>query len=91
MGSKAIQAVKEGWDKLGMKWNVVEGPPTLGEQTKLGLAGRDEEISNFITFMKNLKQYGKVDTICYNWMPVVSWFRTKMDTVGRGGALGYFF
>ncbi len=27
---KAILAVKEGWDKLGMKWNVVEGPPTLG-------------------------------------------------------------
>jgi mannonate dehydratase len=84
---KAIQAVKEGWEKLGMHWTVVEGPPTLGEQTKLGLAGRDEEISNFITFMKNLKQYGKVDTICYNWMPVVSWFRSKMDTVGRGGAL----
>jgi len=84
---KAILAVKEGWEKLGMHWNVVEGPPTLGEQTKLGLAGRDEEISNFITFMKNLKQYGKVDTICYNWMPVVSWFRSKMDTVGRGGAL----
>ena len=84
---KAITYVKEGWDKLGMKWNVVEGPPTLGEQTKLGLAGRDEEIANFITFMKNLKQYGGVDTICYNWMPVVSWFRTKMDTPGRGGAL----
>ena len=84
---KSILAVKEGWDKLGMKWNVVEGPPTLGEKTKLGLEGRDEEISNFITFMKNLKQYGGVDIICYNWMPVVSWFRTKMDTVGRGGAL----
>lgn len=84
---KAILAVKEGWDKLGMKWNVVEGPPTLGEKTKLGLDGRDEEIANFITFMRNLKQYGGVDIICYNWMPVVSWFRTKMDSVGRGGAL----
>ncbi|MEO6330863.1 MAG: mannonate dehydratase [Ginsengibacter sp.] len=84
---KAIIAVKEGWDKLGMKWNVVEGPPTLGEKTKLGLEGRDEEIANFITFMKNLKQYGKVDTICYNWMPVISWYRSKMDTPGRGGAL----
>ncbi len=84
---KAITAVKEQWEKLGMKWNVVEGPPTLGEKTKLGLEGRDEEIANFITFMKNLKQYGGVDIICYNWMPVVSWFRTKMDTVGRGGAL----
>jgi mannonate dehydratase len=84
---KAILATKEGWDKLGMKWNVVEGPPTLGEKTKLGLEGRDEEIANFITFMKNLKQYGGVNIICYNWMPVVSWFRTKMDSVGRGGAL----
>ncbi len=84
---EAIKATKEGWDKLGMHWNVVEGPPTLGEKTKLGLPGRDEEIDNFITFMKNLKQYGGVDVICYNWMPVVSWMRTKMDAVGRGGAL----
>lgn len=84
---EAIKATKEGWEKLGMKWNVVEGPPTLGEKTKLGLPGRDEEIDNFITFMKNLKQYGGVDVICYNWMPVVSWMRTKMDAVGRGGAL----
>ena len=82
---KAILATKEGWDKLGMKWNVVEGPPTLGEKTKLGLEGRDEEIANFITFMKNLKQYGGVNIICYNWMPVVSWFRSKMDSRGRGG------
>jgi len=84
---RAIRAEKEGWDKLGMKWNVVEGPPTLGEKTKLGLDGRDEEIDNFITFMKNLKQHGGVDIICYNWMPVVSWFRSKMDDIGRGGAL----
>jgi mannonate dehydratase len=84
---KAITATKEAWDKLGIKWSVVEGPPSLGEQTKLGLAGRDEEIANFITFMKNLKQYGDVDVICYNWMPVISWFRSKMDSVGRGGAL----
>jgi mannonate dehydratase len=84
---KAILATKEAWEKVGMRWNVVEGPPTLGDKTKLGLDGRDEEIGNFITFMKNLKQYGGVDIICYNWMPVISWFRTKMDTVGRGGAL----
>lgn len=84
---KVITATKESWDKLGLKWAVVEGPPSLGEQTKLALSGRDEEISNFITFMKNVKQYGGIDTICYNWMPVISWFRSKMDTVTRGGAL----
>jgi len=84
---KAIIANKEAWENAGLKWNVVEGPPALGDKTKLGLEGRDEEIGNFITFMKNLKQYGGVDIICYNWMPVISWYRTKKDKPGRGGAL----
>jgi mannonate dehydratase len=84
---EAIKATKAAWEKEGIRWTVVEGPPSLGEQTKLALAGRDEEIANFITFMKNLKQYGGVDVICYNWMPVISWARTTMDRPGRGGAL----
>jgi len=84
---EAIKATKATWDKIGIKWTVVEGPPSLGEKTKLGLEGRDEEIGNFITFMKNLKQYGDVDIICYNWMPVISWARTNQERPGRGGAL----
>lgn len=84
---EAIKATKAAWEKEGIKWTVVEGPPSLGTDTKLALEGRDEEISNFITFMKNLKKHGDVDVICYNWMPVISWFRTKMDNPGRGGAL----
>jgi len=83
----AIKATKEAWDKAGMRFNVVEGPPALGTVTKLGLPGRDEEISNFITFMKNLKQFAGVDVICYNWMPVIGWYRTKKDDIGRAGAL----
>ncbi|WP_034256524.1 mannonate dehydratase [Adhaeribacter aquaticus] len=82
----AIKGVVDAYKKVGLNYNTVEGPPSLGEQTKLGLAGRDEEISNFITFMKNLKRAG-VDVICYNWMPVISWARTQMDRPGRGGAL----
>jgi len=84
---EAIKATKATWDKIGIKWTVVEGPPSLGEKTKLGLEGRDEEIANFITFMKNLKQYGDVDIICYDWMPVISWARTNQERPGRGGAL----
>ena len=83
----AIKAVKEAWDSVGLKLSVIEGPPALSEKTKLGLPGRDEEIANFISFMKNLKQYGGIDTICYNWMPVIGWYRTKNDKPGRGGAL----
>jgi mannonate dehydratase len=83
---KAIAGVKEAWKNVGLNYNVVEGPPCLGEKTKLGLEGRDEEIANFVTFMQNLKKAG-VDVICYNWMPVISWARTQMDRPGRGGAL----
>ena len=84
---EAILNTKKIWDDLGIKWTVVEGPPSLGSPTKLGLANKDEEIGHFITFMKNLKLYGDVDIICYNWMPVISWARTQMDRPGRGGAL----
>jgi mannonate dehydratase len=83
---EAVSAVKNSWDKTGLKLEVIEGPPSLSEKTKLGLEGRDEEISNFITFMKNLSRTG-IDTICYNWMPVISWARTTYDRPGRGGAL----
>lgn len=83
---EAVSAAKNAWDKVGLKLEVIEGPPALSEKTKLGLKGRDEEISNFITLMKNLSKVG-IDTICYNWMPVISWARTTTDRPGRGGAL----
>lgn len=82
----AITANVNAWKKEGLTLRVIEGPPSLGEKTKLALDGRDEEIANFIIFMKNLSKAG-IDTICYNWMPVVSWFRTQMDRPARGGAL----
>lgn len=83
---EAIVAVKEAWAKEGLKLRVIEGPPALSEKTKLALDGRDEEIDNFISLMKNLSKAG-IDTICYNWMPVISWARTSMDRPSRGGAL----
>jgi mannonate dehydratase len=83
---EAVMAVKNAWAQTGLKLEVIEGPPALSEKTKLGLDGRDEEISNFITFMKNLSKAG-INVICYNWMPVISWARTTMDRPGRGDAL----
>lgn len=81
-----IMANVKAWEDVGLKLRVIEGPPSLGEKTKLGLAGRDEEIASFINFMKNLAKAG-VDTICYNWMPIIGWLRTSNDKQGRGGAL----
>jgi mannonate dehydratase len=81
-----IKAVKNAWTREGLTLSVIEGPPYLGEKTKLGLPGRDEEIDNFITLIKNLSLEG-IDTICYNWMPIISWARTIVDKSSRGGAL----
>ena len=83
---ESIKNVVDSWKEVGLNYNVVEGPPALYNKTKLGLKGKDEEIANFITFMKNLKRAG-VDVICYNWMPVISWARTDNARTGRGGAL----
>jgi mannonate dehydratase len=82
----AVVAVKNAWEKVGLKLEVIEGPPALSEKTKLGLEGRDQEIENFITLMKNLSKAG-INIICYNWMPVIGWARTTNDRPGRGGAI----
>jgi mannonate dehydratase len=81
----ALTAVKEGFAKRGLQWKVLEGTPPL-DKAKLGIDGKDEQIENFITLMRNMKKIG-LDTICYNWMPVISWARTDFEKVGRGGAL----
>ncbi len=83
---KVIKAVKEAWEKEGLQLKVIEGPPSLNVKTKLGLEGRDEEIENFITFLRNIGSLG-IDTVCHNWMPVISWTRTNMELPSRGGAL----
>ncbi len=82
---EALVAVKEAYAKNGLQWKVLEGTPPL-DKVKLGLDGRDEEIENFITLMRNMKRIG-LDIICYNWMPVINWTRTDMARKGRGGAL----
>lgn len=82
---EALTAVKDTYAKKGLQWKVLEGTPPL-DKVKLGIAGKDEEIDNFITLMRNMNKVG-VDIICYNWMPVISWARTDFARKGRGGAL----
>ncbi|MGC1242098.1 MAG: mannonate dehydratase [Chryseosolibacter sp.] len=82
---EALTAVREAYAQRGMHWKVLEGTPPL-DKAKLGIAGRDEEIENFITLMRNMARIN-VNIICYNWMPVINWARTDMERKGRGGAL----
>lgn len=82
---EALTAVKSAYAHRGMQWKVLEGTPAL-DKAKLGIAGKDEEIENFITLIRNLARID-VRIICYNWMPVISWARTDFERKGRGDAL----
>ncbi len=53
---------------------------------RLGLPGRDEEIAHVIEQIQAMGKLG-IQTLCYNWMAVSSWARTRTDVVSRGGAL----
>lgn len=82
---ETIAGLKQVFANEGIVLRVLEGPPSL-EKTKLGIDGRDEELDNFITFLKSCAKAG-IDTVCYNWMPVISWHRSQVDKKGRGDAL----
>ncbi|GHU82735.1 mannonate dehydratase [Clostridia bacterium] len=86
----------EGWDfapfearvrlfaAQGIKVDVVEGP-TPFENAKLGLPGRDLEIETMCELIRRMDALD-IRTLCYNWMPVVGWFRSRTDIPTRGGA-----
>lgn len=70
--------------QAGIKPEVIEGPTPL-EKTKLDLAGRDAEIQVFCRLLEVMDELD-IRTVCYNWMPVIGWFRSMTGLPDRGGA-----
>ena len=61
----------------GLNWRVVESLP-VHNSIKAGLDRRDELIENYKISMANLAEHG-IDTICYNFMPILDWVRTNLS------------
>ena len=81
---ESLSLLKKAYADQGLTLSIIEGPTPL-DKVKLGLPGAEEELDNF---KEMLRSCAKLDirTICYNWMPVLGWYRTRTDIPTRGGA-----
>ncbi|NKB32809.1 MAG: mannonate dehydratase [Pseudomonadales bacterium] len=72
-----------------LKWSVVESIP-VHEDIKLARPGHQMYVDNWIASMENLAKCG-INTLCYNFMPVIDWTRTDLDYRLPSGAYALRF
>lgn len=73
---EAIRARREMIEAAGLRWSVVESVP-VHEAIKQGRPERDELIEAYRRTLRHLAAEG-IDTVCYNFMPVLDWTRTEL-------------
>ncbi len=67
----------------GFEWDVVESLP-LHEDIKRGTGDLTSLFANYRQSMANLAAEG-VHTICYNFMPLLDWTRTELNSPATNG------
>jgi len=84
-----LQAQQQRMSGCGMELEVLEGIKFI-DSAKLGRPDRDDCIREFCLLLENAAALG-IKTVCYNWMPVWGWFRSRYDIPARGGAMATGF
>lgn len=78
-------ATRKDGSTSGLTWDVVESLPVTEDMKKQKGDWR-EHIANYKISMRNLAESG-IETICYNFMPVLDWTRTDLRwQVAHGGS-----
>ena len=72
-------------ESAGLQWSVAESLP-VHEEIKKRRGNHSQRIENYKTSLGNLGQCG-IDTVCYNFMPVLDWSRTALDVEFKDGSI----
>lgn len=84
-----IENLKRLIESYDMRWSVVESLP-VPEDIKLGSVNSRYSIENYKMSLLNLGRCG-IDTVCYNFMPVLDWARTDLHFKNNNGGESMLF
>lgn len=76
-------------EDAGLTWSVVESVP-VHDAIKLHVGDHRRCTENYCATIRNLGACG-IDTVCYNFMPVLDWSRTLMKVERADGAIATGF
>jgi mannonate dehydratase len=84
-----IREVQSAIEEYGMRWSVVESLP-VSEGIKTGAPDSEELILNYQESLRNIGKCN-IDTVTYNFMPVLDWVRTDLHfKLPSGGEVMFF-